>query len=887
MNNNREWIVQYHGDLRKALQGTDTMIDIINKRYAIVRTRDKQTAYLRNLIQIERIEESRPMCELTPWIDPKQIASIGKQKRGVSGKGVMVGWIGCKINIDYNNYNRSNGKTRIMCIHDGIRQYSAQQISYIGKNRIKHPQVDNLSAMDMCIGNTGIASESEAVLVNLRKDKFYTADAIRALRFIIGEIPSTQIPLVIYFPFDISKGEQNNLIRTIVSDMTLYGKIAIVSSLELEGRSLEVNLGLGSSPIFSTCAPLTVGALSLVMEWGIVKGNEPSLYGQKLRTYYIKNMLPLLEENNFYTRSCSLDGLGDLLNLLIPLPMIEEFRSLDIAYEFAPEDIVIDVFIKYNSFDITAPIVTPQDTSLYPLVFPYLGVRGAVREIKELIEGYLGKLATGSLAYILGSEPLNITPVDFKALSIFKRPLPFKGTGTLIGIIDTGIDYTHPAFIDSKGETRIVSIWDQTIGISSPYGYGSIYDREEINQALKSPNPFEIVPHQDEWGSGTILAGIAAGYGKYEEGIYEGVAPEAEIVVVKLAPATLGMQGIYHSQYNPLGFSALDIARAVQYMASLAAQHQKPISICLPLGTNTGSHDGTSVLDNIIMTYAENPGVCVVLPTGEEANKRHHASGDLKENNQQKIKLTIPKGQWGFMIEVWATFGDRLEVSLTTPKVEGEDISTVLLNVAQTHKLPGNSFVWSQGSKIDTDTGCQIIRFRLGDPIEGEWTITVRGIVIIEGPYHIWIPKTGMILPETVLSTANPFTTIYNTSSATGLISVACYDRKSQSPTPSSGRGFARDRRIKPDFMVPGVDILGPLPGNKWGIITGTSPSSAITVGITSIVYEEQTTQGVEPANTIGMKAILVEQVKREPTINYPSPSRGYGLLGSSVISYP
>ena len=200
--------------------------------------------------------------------------------------------------------------------------------------------------------------------------------------------------------------------------------------------------------------------------------------------------------------------------------------------------------------------------------------------------------------------------------------------------------------------------------------------------------------------------------------------------------------------------------------------------------------------------------------------------------------------------------------------------------------MSGTTFVWSQGDRIDTDTGCQIIRFRLDDPLVGEWIIDIKGVVIIEGRYDIWIPKTGVMLPQTILSPADPFTTIYGTSSAVGLIAVACYDRSSLSVTPSSGRGFARDGRVKPDFMVPGINIPGPLPGNKWGLVTGTDVASAMTVGITSLMYESQSKQGDAFSNTLTMKALLVEQVKREPTVAYPSPSRGYGLLDVNMTVY-
>ena len=104
--------------------------------------------------------------------------------------------------------------------------------------------------------------------------------------------------------------------------------------------------------------------------------------------------------------------------------------------------------------------------------------------------------------------------------------------------------------------------------------------------------------------------------------------------------------------------------------------------------------------------------------------------------------------------------------------------------------------------------------------------------------------------------------------------------------TSSSGRGFTRTSNVKPDFMVDGMNAAGPLPDNKWGLITGTRAASTILVGISSLIYEDQTIQEEEPSNTLGMKAILVEQAIREPTIIYPNPSRGYGLIDISSVIY-
>ena len=72
---------------------------------------------------------------------------------------------------------------------------------------------------------------------------------------------------------------------------------------------------------------------------------------------------------------------------------------------------------------------------------------------------------------------------------------------------------------------------------------------------------------------------------------------------------------------------------------------------------------------------------------------------------------------------------------------------------------------------------------------------------------------------------------------------------------------------------------MGPLPDNKWGLITGTAAASAITAGVTALIYENQVIDEKELANTVVMKAILADNVTREPTVTYPNPSSGYGLI--------
>ena len=136
--------------------------------------------------------------------------------------------------------------------------------------------------------------------------------------------------------------------------------------------------------------------------------------------------------------------------------------------------------------------------------------------------------------------PKLFTLLDTSALEasgifqVFNQPsLGQKGRGTLIGFLDTGIDYRSPVFRKQDGSTRILGIWDQTIpkplnprssepaepdSSSSekedPFDflqYGVHFGEEQINEALASPDPLSLVPSKDVLGHGTFLAGVAAG----------------------------------------------------------------------------------------------------------------------------------------------------------------------------------------------------------------------------------------------------------------------------------------------------------------------------------------------------------------------------------------
>ncbi len=247
--------------------------------------------------------------------------------------------------------------------------------------------------------------------------------------------------------------------------------------------------------------------------------------------------------------------------------------------------------------------------------------------------------------------------------------LNLRGRGTLIGVIDTGIDYQNPLFQNEDGSTRILRIWDQTVQSGrSPEGlrFGSEYTEEDINEALRSEDPFSIVPSIDAQGHGTFVTGIMAG-GRDESGGFTGIAPQAEIAVVKLKKAKQYLKDFYFIDTEDV-YQETDIMLAVYYLYEQARKLELPISIYLGVGTNSGDHSGRGTLSEYLTRLNTSFGTAISLPVGNEGNARHHAAGYVTEGEAYKtIEINVGEAEAGFILELWGDAPNTYAVGFESP----------------------------------------------------------------------------------------------------------------------------------------------------------------------------------------------------------------------------
>ncbi len=267
--------------------------------------------------------------------------------------------------------------------------------------------------------------------------------------------------------------------------------------------------------------------------------------------------------------------------------------------------------------------------------------------------------ALDSVERVESSRPmvadLDISCQETGAAAVQRAAIPVRGAGTIVGIVDGGIDYTHPHFRHADGSSRILLLWEQggSPVPGSKVPYGREYTKADLDRALASPNPQAIVAHEDAVdGHGTHVAGIAAGGGASP---FSGIAPEADLMVVALkteAGRTLGR--------------SVHAFEAFTYIVGRASS--RPAAINLSQGMNGGGHAGETVLETGLDNLARQPNVAIIKSAGNEQTWRIHAGGQLAAGQSLPIELVVqPNNRDEDIIELWYSGADTISIAVQPP----------------------------------------------------------------------------------------------------------------------------------------------------------------------------------------------------------------------------
>lgn len=494
---------------------------------------------------------------------------------------------------------------------------------------------------------------------------------------------------------------------------------------------------------------------------------------------------------------------------------------------------------------------------------------------------------------------LDVTSMDAAGITTASGlpALGNQGAGVIVGFVDTGINYMDPLFRNVDGSTRIVGIWDQTNNsdnsnnmeneAAKPFSafsalYGTQYTAAQINLALNSDDPVSIVPTRDENGHGTFLASIAAG-SRDERAEFSGAAPRASIAMVKLKPAKQYLREFYLIQDGAEAYQENDIMMGVSYLYFLARKYSMPLVVCIPLGTNMGSHLGMSRLGQYLNQVSLSNGSAVITAAGNETGARHHFQAVMDaDTDEVTAELRVGEREAGFSMELWAADVGVYTVGFISPTGEvTRGISVPLRGENTVSFLLEQTRITVYTQIADVSAGSQFIFMRFENPMSGIWRILIQNSLDIRETFHLWLPVRGFISDETYFLRPNPDTIITDPGNAQYPITVTAYDHTRNSIYIHASRGYSRSGQIKPDLAAPGVNILGASSsGRRLTRMSGTSVSAAHLAGAAAILLNWGILDGNYPyLNTPVLKSIFVRGAQRNPALTYPNREFGYGML--------
>ena len=413
----------------------------------------------------------------------------------------------------------------------------------------------------------------------------------------------------------------------------------------------------------------------------------------------------------------------------------------------------------------------------------------------------------------------------------------YDGKDVVVGVMDTGLDFTHPDFLDSLGKTRVKFLWDQTLDISTftpvEYGYGQAWDNVQIDSGL-------AVNTTD--AHGTHVTGIAAGNGSAVNN-YKGVAPKADLVIVKVDLAST---------------SSTIIADAVDFIYSKAQLLGKPCVINASIGNYFGSHDGKDLQAQFISNLIDQKnGRAFVASAGNKGNSKIHLGYTVTaDTNFTCFSLSSS----ALYIEIWGDTASLKNIHFAIgvdqwSPVYSKRAQTAFTDITANLGIYKSENILKNGKRLgkidsygDLDGGSySMVYYIVPDSTTYKWKLLLTG----SGKFDLWsmdmvssnIPSSKVMpdsiyykypdLNQTIVSSFQCLDNVITVGNYTNRRSYVDYNHQLYYAKETVGKrhstsscGPTRDGRIKPEISSPGDMILSSLVLSLSPWFIANSPSS-------------------------------------------------------------
>lgn len=566
----------------------------------------------------------------------------------------------------------------------------------------------------------------------------------------------------------------------------------------------------------------------------------------------------------------------NLLNLALESTNEEREKSIELNVGYDSEEKEWDLIVKFSD---GLGAIQAVATSVTELLNEYAIVTIKESKIEELVKlpqtEYIEK---PKQLFFQEDSSRNVSCVN----SVFRPPFSLSGEGVLIAVIDSGIDYSHPAFLKEDGTTRILALWDQSIAGNPPNGYsiGTEYTKDQINNALQYPEGPQrdaIVPSKDLSGHGTAVAGIAAGNGAGSEGRqYKGLAPQSTLLVVKMGK---GKEG---------GFPrTIELMEGVDYAMKKALEYKMPVVINISFGNSYGPHDGSALVERFLDDISNYWKSVICVGSGNEGNGAGHTEGILEEGKEQEIEVGIQRLESTVNIQVWKEYVDTIELSVISPS--GEVVGPIKSYLGAQRFVVGNTellIYYGEPGPYSVKQEIYIDFLPIESYLDsGVWKIRLTPGKLVTGVYQMWLPAQSVLNKGTAFLLPISENTLTIPSTAQRVITVGAYNSLTFSYADFSGRGTGEITRWndlqKPDVSAPGVGIITTTAGGGYGPYTGTSFATPFVTGAAALLME----WGIERGNDAYLygekvKAYLRKGAQKLSGYNiWPNNELGWGTL--------